>query len=89
MLEVRAYNESKKSIRYKFELYKGEILGFYGLVGAGRTELAKILIGYDKPDSGEIFVKGEKARIRSIHEAMSRYGIGYVTEDRHKGWFSS
>ncbi|WP_319415321.1 sugar ABC transporter ATP-binding protein [Marispirochaeta aestuarii] len=84
MLEVRGITKAKKAYDINFELYKGEILGFYGLVGAGRTELAKILIGYDKPDSGEIFVKGEKARIRSIHEAMSRYGIGYVTEDRHK-----
>jgi ribose transport system ATP-binding protein len=59
-------------------------LGFYGLVGAGRTELAKILIGQDRADSGEIRINGEKAKIRSIYDAMSRYGLGYVTEDRRK-----
>jgi ribose transport system ATP-binding protein len=65
-----------------FSLHKGEILGFYGLVGAGRTELARVLIGEDHPHSGEVIVKGEKARIRSVSEALYRYGIGYVSENR-------
>jgi len=65
-----------------FQLHKGEILGFYGLIGAGRTELARVLIGEDHPESGAIFVKGEKAKIRSVSEALYRYGIGYVSENR-------
>ncbi|NQT82726.1 sugar ABC transporter ATP-binding protein [bacterium] len=65
-----------------FTLYEGEILGFYGLVGAGRTELARILIGEDKLDGGDIYVRGEKAHIRSVADSLYRYRIGYVTENR-------
>lgn len=64
-----------------FELRKGEILGFAGLVGAGRTELARAVFGADKRDSGEIYVNGKKARIRHPHDAV-KYGIGYLSEDR-------
>ncbi len=84
ILEVKNITKEKKASNISFDLYEGEILGFYGLVGAGRTELAKILIGQDKPDSGEIVINGEKAKIRSIYDAMSKYGLGYVTEDRRK-----
>lgn len=84
VLEAKNITKEKKASNISFDLYEGEILGFYGLVGAGRTELAKILIGQDKPDSGELWIKGEKARIRSIYDAMSKYGLGYVTEDRRK-----
>jgi len=65
-----------------FAVRAGEILGFYGLVGAGRTELARVLIGEDSLDAGTIFVRGEKARIRSVADSLERYGIGYVTENR-------
>lgn len=65
-----------------FKLAKGEILGFYGLVGSGRTELAKVLIGEDQPESGEIFVNGKKAVIRSVSDALKRFSIGYVSENR-------
>lgn len=65
-----------------FTLYEGEILGLYGLVGAGRTELARILIGEDGIDSGTVLVRGEKARIRSVADSLERYRIGYVTENR-------
>lgn len=65
-----------------FTLHQGEILGFYGLVGAGRTELARILIGEDKLDRGDIYVRGEKARIHSVADSLHRYRIGYVTENR-------
>lgn len=65
-----------------FSLKKGEILGFYGLVGSGRTELARLLVGADKMDSGEVFVNGKKAAIRNIQDALETYKIGYVTENR-------
>lgn len=84
VLEAKNITKEKKASNISFDLYEGEILGFYGLVGAGRTELAKILIGQDKPDSGQIIINGEKAKIRSIYDAMSKYGLGYVTEDRRK-----
>lgn len=84
VLEAKNITKQKKASNISFDLYEREILGFYGLVGAGRTDLAKILIGQDKPDSGEILINGEKAKIRSIYDAMSKYGLGYVTEDRRK-----
>jgi ribose transport system ATP-binding protein len=65
-----------------FTLHRGEILGFYGLVGAGRTELARILIGEDRMDSGRIFVRGREAAIRSVSDSLYRHRIGYVTENR-------
>ncbi len=84
VLEVKNITKENKAYDISFDLYEGEILGFYGLVGAGRSELAKILIGQDKYDSGEIIINGKKAKVRSIYDAMSKYGLGYVTEDRRK-----
>ena len=65
-----------------FQLRKGEVLGIYGLVGSGRTKLAKALIGAGKVTSGEILINGEKASISSVADALHKYGIGYVSEDR-------
>ena len=65
-----------------FTLHEGEILGFYGLVGAGRTELARAVIGEDALDSGTVYVRGEKARIRSVADSLHQYRMGYVTENR-------
>jgi len=65
-----------------FAVREGEILGFYGLVGAGRTELARVLIGEDRLDSGAVYVRGEKAHIRGVADCLERYRIGYVTENR-------
>jgi ABC-type sugar transport system ATPase subunit len=62
-------------------LRKGEIVGFAGLVGAGRTELARAIFGIDKVDSGELYINGERANIQNTQDAI-RYGIGYVPEDR-------
>jgi len=64
-----------------FELHKGEILGFAGLVGAGRTETVRALFGADPRVSGEIFVNGEKVEIHSPSDAV-HHGIGYLSEDR-------
>ena len=64
-----------------FKLRKGEILGISGLVGAGRTQLARLIFGADQKDGGEIFISGQKVEINSPSDAI-RYGIGLVCEDR-------
>ncbi len=64
-----------------FQLKKGEVLGLAGLVGAGRTELAKVIYGAAKMTSGEIWVKGKKVHIGSPRHAIA-LGIGYIPEDR-------
>lgn len=80
VLEVRdlvANNVKKVS----FKLKKGEILGFAGLMGAGRTETMRALFGADPVESGEIFVGGQKVKIKSPSDAIG-HGIGYLSEDR-------
>ena len=62
-------------------LHKGEILGLAGLVGAGRTELAKMICGDIKPESGEIIVKGRKMQAATVADAVD-LGIGLIPEDR-------
>jgi len=66
-----------------FTLRKGEILGFAGLMGAGRTEVARAVFGADPIDSGEIYVRGRRAHIRSPLDAV-QHGIGYLSEDRKR-----
>ncbi|MEW6180606.1 MAG: sugar ABC transporter ATP-binding protein [Chloroflexota bacterium] len=64
-----------------FELRKGEILGLAGLVGAGRTEVARAIFGIDPPASGRIFIDGKEVRITSPRQAIA-LGLAYVPEDR-------
>ncbi len=66
-----------------FQLRRGEILGFSGLVGAGRTEVARVLFGIDRGDAGEIRINKERVHISSPKVAM-RYGLAYVPEDRRQ-----
>jgi ribose transport system ATP-binding protein len=61
---------------------RGEIVGLYGLVGAGRTELAKAIMGVVPPTSGTVLVEGKPARIGSVAEAIHTHRLGYVSEDR-------
>lgn len=65
-----------------FELRKGEVLGFYGLVGSGRTELAKTLIGYYPKTSGKIFKDDIEINPKSVGESVRDNSIGYVSENR-------
>ena len=65
------------------EVRRGEILGIAGLIGAGRTELVRLLAGLERPDGGEIRLRGQPVRLRS-GAAASRAGIGLVPEDRKK-----
>ncbi len=64
-----------------FQLHRGEVLGFSGLVGAGRTEIMRAIIGADKKKSGEVYLEGKKIEVRSPKEAME-HGIVLVPEDR-------
>ena len=66
-----------------FQLKKGEILGFSGLMGAGRTETMRLLCGADKMDSGTIKINGKEVKIRTPRDAV-KYGIGYLSEDRKR-----
>ena len=82
VLEVCNVCEYGRFKDISFCLKKGEILGLYGLVGSGRTELMRLLIGERKLDSGNIYVNGKKVLIKSISDALEYYKIGYVTENR-------
>jgi len=83
VLEVRHLTRPGVFADVSFQLRRGEILGLAGLVGAGRTEVARVLFGIDRAESGEIWLKGKQVRIRSPQQAMY-YGIAYVPEDRHQ-----
>ncbi len=64
-----------------FDLHKGEVLGFGGLVGAGRTELVRILFGADPKEKGQIFINDKEVSINNPGDAI-KYGIGLIPEDR-------
>lgn len=64
-----------------FEVKSGEVFGISGLVGAGRTELARAILGIDKPESGEVYVCGKKVHYRTFADAI-RDGLGLIPEDR-------
>lgn len=82
--EVLKVNHLSKKGNFRdisFTLRKGEIIGITGLVGSGRSELAKAIFGLNKPDSGEIILNGSAVTIASSNDAV-QYGIGYVPENR-------
>jgi ribose transport system ATP-binding protein len=81
VLEVRNLNRGREIRDVAFSVRKGEILGFAGLMGAGRTEVARAVFGADPRTSGEIFVHGRPVDVRSPADAV-RAGIGYLSEDR-------
>jgi ribose transport system ATP-binding protein len=81
VLEVKNMSDGDRVKNASFQLRQGEVLGLAGLVGAGRTELARLIFGADKRKSGEIYLNGEKLQINQPKDAI-RAGIGYVPEDR-------
>jgi ribose transport system ATP-binding protein len=83
VLELRRVTRGRAVRDVSFRLRRGEILGLAGLVGAGRTEVARAIFGADRIDSGEILVRGRPVRIRSPRDAV-RLGIGYLSEDRKR-----
>lgn len=83
VLKVEHLNAGKMVRDVSFELHKGEILGFSGLMGAGRTETARALFGADPKESGDVYVNGVKVNIRNPMDAV-KFGIGYLSEDRKR-----
>jgi ribose transport system ATP-binding protein len=83
ILEVKNLNAGKEVKDVSFNLRKGEILGFAGLMGAGRTEVARALYGADRKQTGEIYIKGKKVKIETPAQAV-RNGICYLSEDRKR-----
>lgn len=83
VLEVRNLSSGNLFKDVSFKLRKGEILGFSGLMGAGRTEVARAIFGADPHDGGEIFVNGKRVNIKSPEDAV-KLGIGYLSEDRKR-----
>jgi ribose transport system ATP-binding protein len=80
-LEVRGFRRGKEIRDVSFSVRKGEILGLAGLMGAGRTEVARAIFGADPVEAGEVLVDGKKVSIRMPRDAV-RAGIGYLSEDR-------
>lgn len=80
-LELRDLSRGTELKSINFSLKKGEILGFAGLMGAGRTELARAIFGAEPMDAGQILIHGQPMTIRSPADAV-RAGIGYLSEDR-------
>ena len=83
VLVVEGYEHPTEFAEISFTLRRGEIVGFYGLVGAGRSEFMQALFGITRPSAGEVTIDGERAVIRSPADAVGQ-GIVYVPEDRGK-----
>lgn len=81
VLEVSGLSRHGMFADVSFQLHRGEILGFFGLVGAGRTEVMKAIYGDLRPDAGEVRLEGAAVRLRSPREAIE-HGIALVPEDR-------
>ena len=81
ILRLESISKKGKLHNINFSLRTGEIVGLTGLVGAGRTELARVIFGADLPDSGRILLEGRPVQWRSPREAIQA-GIGFLTEDR-------
>ncbi len=81
---LEAKNLVSKDVKdVSFQLHKGEILGLAGLMGAGRTETARLIFGADPRTSGEIYKNGQQVTIRTPQDAV-KAGIGYLSEDRKR-----
>lgn len=81
ILEVKGLCKKSLYNDISFKIRKGEIVGLYGLIGSGRSEIAESIFGIRKPDSGIIYVDGKEKKVRSPVDAIS-LGMGFVPEDR-------
>jgi len=80
-LEVRGFTRNGEFADINLSVRKGEILGIFGLMGAGRTEFLNALYGVTRVDSGSVYLDGKRVRLTAPRKAL-RKGIAYVTEDR-------
>lgn len=81
LMEVRNLQRGRQVRDISFQVRAGEILGFAGLMGAGRTEVMRAIFGADRLESGKVFVHGKEVHIREPYDAVAA-GIGYLSEDR-------
>jgi ABC-type sugar transport system ATPase subunit len=81
MLQVRSLSTEKKLKDVSFQVRSGEVVGIFGLMGAGRTELAKAMFGLDATGSGSISIQGQELKLGSTSQS-TKMGLGYLTEDR-------
>jgi ribose transport system ATP-binding protein len=81
VLEVKGLTKEPRFRNVSFDLYQGEILGFFGLVGAGRTEILRCIFGADPLDKGQIIIRGRRTGIRSPRQAIGA-GMGLLPENR-------
>jgi len=81
-LELKDISTAQGHQSISLQVKEGEVLGLYGLVGAGRSELAKAIMGAERITSGEIRIDGKPARIKSVQDALQNWRIGYVSENR-------
>lgn len=85
LLELKGYHRQGKYHNVSFTVRPGEIVGLYGLMGSGRTEIAQGIFGMLKKEKGEMFINGEKVEVDNPSTAIKK-GIAFVTEDRkHEG----
>ncbi|MCF2496393.1 sugar ABC transporter ATP-binding protein [Dyadobacter chenhuakuii] len=80
-ISVKGLSKKEQFTDINFEVHAGEILGFAGLMGSGRTEIARVIFGLDKQDGGEIIIKNKLVVNKNPRQAIEN-GIGYVSEDR-------
>ena len=83
VLAVRGLTRTGDIEDVSFNLHEGEILGIFGVIGAGKTELARLVFGADRKESGDVFMKGERIEISSPLHAIGK-GIVLVPEDRRE-----
>ncbi|WP_437177521.1 sugar ABC transporter ATP-binding protein [Heyndrickxia camelliae] len=81
ILEVKDLSRNDVFENVSFSVKSGEIIGFSGLMGSGRTEIMRAIFGLDPLDSGEVWIDGKKVSIKKPHQAIN-LGIGFITEDR-------
>jgi ribose transport system ATP-binding protein/inositol transport system ATP-binding protein len=84
VLKALSLNRGRQVQNVSFSVREGEVLGFYGLMGSGRTETMRIIFGIDSPESGEVFLEGVKINLNKNVKEIIKKGIILVPEDRKK-----
>lgn len=83
VLEVKQLKPTTGVEPFDFEIYEGEVNGFTGLLGSGRSECVRAIFGADKTAGGEVYIEGRKVKIKKPLDAM-KHGVGYLAEDRKR-----